>query len=191
MASPPAAPAGLPSVAMRRIISTKRPDNGRLDQSELAVTWNSTIWPSPRLVAVTNGVPSLSRARTETAGDSLAGSASTWRLIVTSGGIGRPSNRLPPSKAASACGVDHDSAPPSVRPPSRSGTGNRSSPPFSSRGPAKRTSTPPRSTNVSIRSRTFPDRVPMSASTNTVAWAFSASSIACWRLAARGVTSSA
>ena len=33
---------------VRRSISTKAPDSGRLDQSELAVTWNSTMRPSPR-----------------------------------------------------------------------------------------------------------------------------------------------
>ena len=50
-ASPPApAPCRRPSVATpadsatsRRSMSTNRPDSGRLDQSALAVTWNSTI----------------------------------------------------------------------------------------------------------------------------------------------------
>ena len=53
---------------MRRSISTNRPDSGRFDQSELAVTWKNTTWPSPRLVAVTSGVPSLRRAHTFTSG---------------------------------------------------------------------------------------------------------------------------
>ncbi len=83
------------------------------------------IWPSPSLRSVTSGVPSCSRAQTCTSGPSMAGSASTWRLTVTSGGTGVPANRLVSSIGASFCGVDHDSAPPSVRPPTRSGTGSR------------------------------------------------------------------
>ena len=51
---------------MRRSISTNRPDSGRFDQSELAVTWNKMIWPSPSLRAVTSGVPSCRRAHTST-----------------------------------------------------------------------------------------------------------------------------
>jgi len=37
-----ATPPGRPSVARRRSMSTKRPDSGRFDHSELAVTWNRT-----------------------------------------------------------------------------------------------------------------------------------------------------
>ena len=55
---------------MRRSISTNRPDSGRFDQSELAVTWKKITWPSPRLAAVTSGVPSLRRAHTFTSGPS-------------------------------------------------------------------------------------------------------------------------
>ena len=128
---------------MRRSISTNRPDSGRFDQSELAVTWKNTSWPSPRLAAVTSGVPSLSRAHTLTSGPSAAGSASTWLLTSTSALGVRPANRLSSPKAASGCGCGHDMAPPSVRVPKRRAAGSRSSPPFSRRGPAKRTSTPP------------------------------------------------
>ena len=53
---------------MRRSISTNRPDSGRFDQSELAVTWKKISWPSPRLAAVTSGVPSFRRAHTLTSG---------------------------------------------------------------------------------------------------------------------------
>ena len=109
VSTPPAATPPLrPSVEMRRSISTNSPDIGRLDQSELAVTWNRMSWPSPRRAAVTSGVPSLSRAQICTSCVRRAGSASTWRLTRTSGGMARPVNRLDSSKAASGCGVDHD-----------------------------------------------------------------------------------
>ncbi len=90
----------VPIVDRRRSISTKSPEIGRFDQSELAVTWNSTRRPLPRFAAVTSGVPSLSRAQISTSGVSSAGSASTCRLIVTSAGIGKPANGLLSSKAA-------------------------------------------------------------------------------------------
>src|SRR5690606_36085187 len=57
-------PPSRPSVLMRRSISTNSPESGRLDQSELAVTWNSTSWLSPSALAVTRGVPSASLAHT-------------------------------------------------------------------------------------------------------------------------------
>src|SRR3984885_181964 len=47
----------------RRSISTNRPDSGRLDQSALAVTWNSTMRPAPLVVSVTSGVPSAQVAQ--------------------------------------------------------------------------------------------------------------------------------
>ena len=149
---------------MRRSISTNRPDSGRFDQSELAVTWKKISWPSPRLAAVTSGVPSLRRAHTFTSGPSPAGSASTCLLTSTSAGGVRPANRLSSPNGASGCGVAQDRAPPSVRPPSRSGTGSRSSPPFSRRGPAKRTRMPPFFTHCSTRSLMSCGSVPMSAS---------------------------
>ena len=110
---------------MRRSISTNRPDSGRFDQSELAVTWKKITCPSPRLAAVTSGVPSLRRAQTFTSAPSEAGSASTCLLTSTSGGTGRPANRPSSPKGTSGCGVDHDSAPPSVRPPWRRGDGQQ------------------------------------------------------------------
>ena len=152
---------------MRRSISTNRPDSGRFDQSELAVTWKNTSWPSPRLAAVTSGVPSFSRAHTFTSGPSAAGSASTWLLTRTSALGGRPTNRLSSEKAASCCGCGQDMALPSVRVPKRSDAGSSSSPPFSRRGPAKRTSTPPFFTHSATRSLISPGSVPMSASIST------------------------
>ena len=172
---PPPSATPDPSADIRRSISTNRPDSGRLDQSELAVTWKRMIWPSPNLRSVTRGVPSCRRAHTCTSGPSIAGSASTWRLTVTSGGTGVPAKRLLSSIGASFCGVDHDRAPPSVRPPTRSGTGSSSSPPFSRREPAKRTSTPPFFTHSSTCLAASPDSVPMSASMSTLAFCASAS----------------
>ena len=115
------------SDTIRRIISTKRPEIGRFDQSVLAVTWNKTTQPSPRFSAVTSGVPSLRRAQVFMVGPMRAGSVRTCRVMSTSGGTGRPANRLSASNGASGWGVDHESAPPSVRPPSRSGAGRSSS----------------------------------------------------------------
>ena len=131
---------------MRRSMSTNRPESGRFDQVVSAVTWNSTISPLPRGAAVTSGVPSASRAQVLPARPG-SGSASTWRETVTSSGAARPKNGLSLSKGAMCFGVSHDSAPPSVRPPRRSTVGVRSSSPAASRVPAKRTSTPPNSTN--------------------------------------------
>ena len=51
------------SATSRRSMSTNRPDSGRFDQSALAVTWNSTIRPAPRVAWVTSGVPSASVAQ--------------------------------------------------------------------------------------------------------------------------------
>ena len=48
---------------MRRSMSTKRPESGRFDQVVSAVTWKRTMSPSPRLSAVTIGVPSTSEAQ--------------------------------------------------------------------------------------------------------------------------------
>src|SRR5215813_11365374 len=107
-----------PMLTVRRSISTKRPDSGRFDQSEFAVTWNSTIQPSPLRDAVTRGVPSASLAHTC---DSVAtvGSASTWRFTLTSSGTASPRKGLEGSKPASGCGVLQDRDPPSDRPPRR------------------------------------------------------------------------
>ena len=47
---------GVPARAVtRRSMSTNRPESGRFDQVVSAVTWKSTIRPSPRLSAVTIG----------------------------------------------------------------------------------------------------------------------------------------
>ena len=52
-----------PAPTIRRSMSTNRPESGRFDQVVSAVTWKSTIRPSPRLSAVTIGVPSASAAQ--------------------------------------------------------------------------------------------------------------------------------
>ena len=147
--------------------------------------------PSPFFVAVTSGVPSLRRAQTSTSAEIFAGSASTCRLTVTSSGIFRPANGLASSNAANGCGVDHDSAPPNDRPPARNGTGSNSSPPFSRRGPAKRTSAPPRLTKSSARFAGSPVKVPMSASIRTEMFCFKSASSESARLASFETASSA
>ena len=147
-------------------MSTNRPDNGRFDQVVSAVTWKRTMRPLPRGAAVTNGVPSASRAQVLPARPG-SGSASTWRDTVTSSGAARPKNGLSLSKAAICLGVSHDSAPPSVRPPRLSAVGVRSSSPAASRVPAKRSSTPPDSTNAASLSCAGPGGTLMSASAST------------------------
>ena len=100
--------------------------------------------PLPRRWAVTNGVPSASVAQVRSV-NVASGSASTWRLTVTSVGTAMPKNGLSRVKALSCCGCSQDREPPRMRPPRRSFTGTRSSSAAASRGPAKRTSTPPSS----------------------------------------------
>ena len=148
------APPVPPRLAMRRSISTNRPDSGRFDQSELAVTWKKMSWPSPRLAAgderraVLQARPHLHLgSEPRRVGQHLPVDQHFRPARRQAGKQAVVARRAP-----SGCGVDQDSAPPSVRPPSRSGTGSRSSPPFSSRGPAKRTSTPPFFTHCSTRS---------------------------------------
>ena len=102
-----------------------------------------------------------------------SGSASTWRVTVTSSGAARPTNGLGSSNGAMCLGVSQDSAPPSVRPPRRNAVGVRSSSPAASRVPAKRISTPPSSTNSASASWVGPGATLMSASAS--AEGFSAS----------------
>ena len=148
---------------MRRSISTKLPDSGRSDQRVSAVTWNSTIIPLPRLAAVTSGVPSASVAQVRSARPA-SGSASTWRVTLTSFGTGMLPNGPSFEKAVSGCGWSQLRLPPSVRPPRRSFTGTRSSSEPARRGPAKRTSMPPSSIQAISRSRVSPETLPTSAS---------------------------
>ena len=61
MAWPSAAATPTDSATSRRSMSTNKPDSGRLDQSALAVTWNSTMRPAPLVASVTSGVPSRQR----------------------------------------------------------------------------------------------------------------------------------
>ncbi len=150
------------SATMRLSMSTNAPESGRSDQRVSAVTWNSTITPLPRRAAVTSGVPSASVAQVRSVRLEL-GSASTWRVTVTSVGTVMPLNGLSRAKAASCCGCSQESEPPSVRPPRRSFTGMRSSSAAASRGPAKRTSTPPSSTHRASFSRASPATLPTSA----------------------------
>ena len=100
-------------------MSTNAPDSGRFDQRVSALTWNSTIMPLPRGCAVTSGVPSASVAQVRSV-SVASGSASTWRLTVTSFGTGMLKNGLSRENAASCCGWSQLSAPPSARPPRRS-----------------------------------------------------------------------
>ena len=88
---------------MRRSISTKLPDSGRSDQRVSAVTWNSTIIPLPRFSAVTSGVPSPSEAQVRSARPA-SGSASTWRVTLTSFGTVMLPNGPSFENAASGCG---------------------------------------------------------------------------------------
>ena len=147
---------------MRLSMSTNAPEIGRSDQRVSAVTWNSTMKPLPRRAAVTSGVPSASVAQVRSVNPE-SGSASTCRVTVTSFGTVMPLNGLSRANAASCCGCSHESEPPSVRPPRRSFTGMRSSSAAASRGPAKRTSTPPASTQRARRSRGSPVTLPTSA----------------------------
>ena len=90
------------------------------------MTWNSTIKPLPRRAAVTSGVPSASVAQVLSL-SVASGSASTWRVTVTSFGTGMPLNGLSRENAASGCGLSQLKLPPRMRPPRRSLTGTRSS----------------------------------------------------------------
>ena len=149
---------------MRLSISTNAPDNGRSDQRVSAVTWNNTIIPLPRRAAVTSGVPSPSVAQVWS--DSPAsGSARTWRVTVTSFGTNMPLNGLSCENPANCWGLSQLRLPPRMRPPRRSLTGTSSSSEAASRGPAKRTRTPPSSTQRVRRSRASPATLPTSAST--------------------------
>ena len=149
---------------IRRSISTKVPDIGRSDQRISALTWNRLTTPLPRCSPVTSGVPSSSEAQLLVA-STASGSASTCRLTVTSFGTARPANGPSAAKAARCCGFSQVRLPPRLRPPRRSLTGTRSSSACASRGPAKRTSTPPCSIQALRRSRISGDSVPTSAST--------------------------
>ena len=137
-------PPSAPRLVMRRSISTNRPDSGRFDQSELAVTWKkhhlavAALGRGDERRAVLEPRPDL-HVRPERLPGPPAPAGSPAPRAARSGPRTGRRRRTGPA----ACGVDHDKAPPSVRPPSRRATGSRSSPPFSSRGPAKRTSTPP------------------------------------------------
>ena len=160
--------------AIRRSISTKRPESARLDQSALAVVWTSTIQPRPCFSAVTSGVPSTSRAQV-LAARSISGSASTWRDTVTSAGIDSPANGLSGSKGASLAGCSHDSAPPMVRPPRRSRTGNSLSSCSARRGPAKRSNRPPAPTHLPTARASADESGPESGKISTASWRFSRS----------------
>ena len=147
------------SATSRRSMSTNSPDNGRLDQSALAVTWNSTTRPAPRVACVTSGVPSASAAQVWPA-RSAEGSASTCRFTFTSSGTPRPANGELALNCATPAGSAQDNAPPSWRSPPSSLTGisGSISPNGCSavRGPAKRISSPPCSTHLVSASRSAP-----------------------------------
>ncbi len=151
---------------MRRSISTNRPEIARLDHSVLAVVWIRISRPRPFLTAVTRGVPSASRAQVRL-GRSRAGCASTWRETTTSPGTVRPANGDSGENGASLAGEVHDMAPPSARSPARSATGVRLSGFWPRRGPAKRSTVPPRAIQASMASRSLGVRIEPSATIST------------------------
>ena len=155
LAAPASGVAEMPaeSATRRRIMSGNRPESGRLDQSALAVTWNSTTRPDPRGASVTSGVPSASRAQVWVA-SCAEGSASTWRLtrdLVRHGQAGegrgggerRQLGRLAPGQRAAQLTVLGEQ--PFGQQGSATGWPN-SSVVSALRGPAKRSSRPPSST---------------------------------------------
>ena len=173
------------------IISTNRPDIGRLDQSGLAVIWKKMSTPAPRFAAVTSGVPSMSRAQTLASRGMAEGSERTCWATVTSAGMASPLNGESCSKGAGFCGEAQVIVPPSERPPSRNGAGRSKSPPCSSRGPAKRISIPPFSTKALSRARALPARRPTSLKIMIDGEAATRSAVACSRLAVRARLTSA
>ena len=105
LVSPASSRAGVPadSASSRLSMSTYSPDSGSDDQLGLAVMWNITFQPAPMPCAVISGVPSASRAQTRLS-SSAEGSASTWRVTVTSPGISKPLKGELALKLARCCG---------------------------------------------------------------------------------------
>ena len=135
------------SATSRRSMSTNRPDSGRLDQSALAVTWNSTIRPAP-CVACGHQRRAVGQRRPGVAGEVGA----TARPAPGGSPSPRPAppgrrTARPAGNGARPAGSLQDIAPPSWRSPPSSFTGSSGS--VSSigcsavRGPAKRISRPP------------------------------------------------
>ena len=149
---------------IRRSISTKVPDIGRSDQRMSALTWNRRPCPCRDVRRSPAACRRPARPSSWSA-STASGSASTWRLTVTSFGTARPANGPSAAKAARCCGFSQVRLPPRLRPPRRSFTGTSSSSACARRGPAKRTSTPPCSIHAFRRSRISGDSVPTSAST--------------------------
>ncbi len=149
-----------PAAAFRRRCRT----SAGFDQRMSALTWNSASTPLPRRSPVTSGVPSASEAQLRSA-SSASGSASTCRVTVTSPGTCRPANGPSAANAASCCGFSQVRLPPRLRSPSRSLTGDSPSSACASRGPAKRTSTPPLSIQAPSRARRSGVSAPTSART--------------------------
>ena len=149
-------------------MSTNRPDSARSDQSALAVVWNSTIRPAPRGACVTSGVPSVNAAQVCSASPA-PGSASICRLMRTSGGTISPAKGEVVGKGASPAGSLQDKAPPSWRsPPSkRTGSNVSAASDAAMRGPAKRISNPPFSTQAVSAARSAPSGDGLSARIRT------------------------
>ena len=123
-----------------------------------------------------------------------------WRRWDRRAPAGSPSRRparrargmgSAPRRAPSGCGVLQDSDPPRERPPRRKATGSSSSPPCSSRGPAKRMSTPPDLSQSSSSSSVPATSLPISASTMVETLSSISSCTALATLASFGVTTSA
>ena len=154
----------------RRSMSTNRPDSGRLDQSALAVTWNSTMRPAPRALCVTSGVPSAKVAQVccGQVGRGLGQHLPVHLHLVRHGEAGE---RRGVGELRQPGRLAQDSAPPSWRSPLSSFTGisGSVSPNGCSavRGPAKRISSPPCSTHLASASRSSPAGSGRSARTST------------------------
>ena len=148
------------SSTSRRSMSTNRPDSGRLDQSALAVTWNSTTRPAPFGISVTSGVPSSSAAQVRAGqigggfgedlavdldfiGDLQAGERRGWRE-------GRQTGRLAPGHRAAQLAVAGEQSHRQQRCRCRWSAAS------AVRGPAKRISSPPLRTQPSRASRSGP-----------------------------------
>ncbi len=156
------------SATSRRSISTNRPDSGRSDQSALAVTWNSTMRPAPRGAcrdqrrAVGEARPGLLGQMRPRLGQHLARSpapppAPRGPANGEFGGNGGEAGRLAPGQRAAELPVAGEQLHRQQRRPGARRCA----------GPAKRTSSPPFSTQAASRSRSGPSATTWSASTST------------------------
>ena len=149
------APAPRSAAAGRRT----RPTAAAYDQVVLAVVCTRTSQPLPRCAPVISGVPSARRAQVARGqlGPRLRQHLAMHHDVALGhlqlGRAGRPRR-----SSVSGSGRAQDMAPSRLRSPRRSGTGTRSSSALARRGPAKRSSTPPVSTqSAQLRARRAAD----------------------------------